>query len=253
MSRVGTTFLDLGKYLDGENPGSGPQDGTPTNGLNGDKDKIDLAVGTGHNADGTHKAAVIDAANLKSTVPDGSSLEQDATSKKLKIKALGVATEMLADDAVTKAKIAADTAGAGLKQNTDGSLSPDVDGTTITVNGTTGKLVVTQLSGLSIIPFSFNGTDEMATIGGRLSTASSGIPIPPGTVKKLNISTAAGSIASSTVELAVATRTNITVDKSALGGGEFLCAVIVGGSATGVTAGFASAEPIYGSIEYLPT
>jgi len=252
MARVATTYLGLGKWLDGENPGSGPQDGTLSDGLNGDKNKIDVALGTGHNTDGSHKSAVIDGAQLKSTCVDGSSLEQNATTKKLNIKALGVVAAMIADDAVTKAKLASDTPGAGLKQNTDGSLSPDVDGTTITVDGS-GKLAASQASGKIIIPFSFNGTDEMATIGGRLSTASSGIPIPPGTISKLYVASATGTIAESTATLVVSSASIITVDKAALGGTEYTCMVMVGGASTAVVAGFAAAEPIYGTIVYIPS
>jgi len=107
--------------------------------------------------------------------------------------------------------------------------------------------------GKIIIPFSFNGTDEMATIGGRLSTASSGIPIPPGTISKLYVASATGTIAESTATLVVSSASIITVDKAALGGTEYTCMVMVGGASTAVVAGFAAAEPIYGTIVYIPS
>src|SRR3989304_9047637 len=104
MARLGTSNINLGTWLDGENPGAGSQSVDST-GLNGNWSKLDK-FGVEHNADGTHKAAVIDGANLKSTAADGSTLEQDATTKKLKIKDLGVSTGKIADNAVTTLKIA---------------------------------------------------------------------------------------------------------------------------------------------------
>lgn len=59
----------------------------------------------------------------------------------IRVKAGGVDTLQLKDDSVTKDKVAADVAGDGLKQNANGSLSPDPDGSTIEVNGS-GKLAV---------------------------------------------------------------------------------------------------------------
>lgn len=105
MARKGTTNLNLGTWTDKENPGAGSQDVDNT-ALNGNWLKIDSALGAAHNADGAHKNAVIDGANLKSTVADGSSLVQDGGTKKLKVNAGGIATSHLADSAVTSAKIA---------------------------------------------------------------------------------------------------------------------------------------------------
>jgi len=115
--RVGTANLDLGTWPLGVNPGAGPQNVSETDptlagqGSNGDQVKIDIAVGTQHNRNGTHKDAVIDAASLKSTTVDGSTLIQDASTKKLRIKnsgdgTPGVATANIQDAAVTNAKLA---------------------------------------------------------------------------------------------------------------------------------------------------
>jgi hypothetical protein len=51
----------------------------------------------------------------------------------IELKNLGVVTGRIADDAVTKAKVNADVAGAGLGQNADGSLEAKVDGSTIEI------------------------------------------------------------------------------------------------------------------------
>jgi hypothetical protein len=245
MSRIGTAFLNLGKWLDGENPGSGPQDGTPSDGLNGDKDKIDLAIGTGHNVNGTHKAAVIDGANLKSTVVDGSTLEQDSVSKALRAKDLGISTAKLANDAVTKIKVAADVAGSGLKQNDDGSLSPDVDGTTIQV-GSNGKLsLVGSLTNGLPIPFAFSDTGQICMFAGREVANNQGIPVPPGTAK---IMIASGSeLAVSTQAFTIAANSKIYVDLSALGLNEYVCCLYVNEQATAVVCGLTT-RPLYGTI-----
>jgi hypothetical protein len=104
MSRKGTSNLNLGTYTDGENPGAGSQDVDNT-GLNGNWIKIDTAVGTDHTTAGAHKSAVIDGANLKSTVADGSTIVQDGGTKKLGIPASGITATQLAADAVETAKI----------------------------------------------------------------------------------------------------------------------------------------------------
>lgn len=108
MARVGTTFLNLGMYLLGENPGAGSQVEDST-GLNGNWFKLDVAVGTQHNSDGTHKDAVIDAASLKSTVVDGTTLLQDSSTKKLKVKDKGITATQINDAAITTTQIASAT------------------------------------------------------------------------------------------------------------------------------------------------
>lgn len=105
MARVSTGSLDLGMWLDGENPGAGSQVSFPNSGLNGNAMKVQVAVGTQHNADGTHKDNVIDKNNLKTTVCDGASIEKDS-SVGLRVKALGILSGMLAAGAVIAGKIA---------------------------------------------------------------------------------------------------------------------------------------------------
>lgn len=104
MARKGTTNLNLGSWTDKENPGAGSQDVDNT-ALNGNWIKIDSALGPGHNADGSHKNAVIDGANLKSTAADGVSIVQDGGTKKLKVNSGGIASSHIADGAVTSNKI----------------------------------------------------------------------------------------------------------------------------------------------------
>lgn len=89
MARIGTPLLNLGCWLDGENPGAGSQTVDNT-GLNGNWIKLDTAVGMEHNPDGTHKPDKIDGPSLKTTVADGSSLEATGTPRKLQVKALGI-------------------------------------------------------------------------------------------------------------------------------------------------------------------
>lgn len=107
MARISTGSLDLGTWAEGEAPGAGSQ--TEDNpGLNGNWIKIQRQVGTGHNADGTHKNDIIDGPNLRTSVADGASLELTGSPLKLRVKALGITTAMIADDAVTAAKLADD-------------------------------------------------------------------------------------------------------------------------------------------------
>jgi hypothetical protein len=89
MARVGTPLLNLGCWLDGENPGAGSQTVDNT-GLNGNWIKLDTGVGTGHNPDGSHKADVIDGPSLKTTTVDGTSLKATGTPRKLSVNELGI-------------------------------------------------------------------------------------------------------------------------------------------------------------------
>ena len=89
MARVGTAVLNLGMWLDADNPGAGSQSVDNT-GLNGDKIKLETAIATEHNANGTHKDDKIDGPALKTTVADGSSIEATGTPRKLQLKALGI-------------------------------------------------------------------------------------------------------------------------------------------------------------------
>lgn len=114
MPRVGTANLNLGKWLDGDNPGAGPTTGDSL-GLNGNAEKIDNAVGTQHNADGTHKNDVINGNSLKASVADGTTLEfnNPTGSKVLRIK----------DGGVTGAKFASGIVDASTLQLVSGVLS----------------------------------------------------------------------------------------------------------------------------------
>lgn len=91
MARIGTPLLGLGTWLDNENPGAGSQT-VPNTGLNGNCLIIDVAVGTGHNADGSHKANIIKGSNLVQaggdSVVDGTTLEFNAN--KIRVKALAI-------------------------------------------------------------------------------------------------------------------------------------------------------------------
>jgi hypothetical protein len=89
MARVGTPLLNLGCWLDGENPGAGSQTVDNT-GLNGNWIKLDTATGVGHNSDGSHKADSIDGPSLKTSAFDGSSLELVGSPRKGQVKPLGI-------------------------------------------------------------------------------------------------------------------------------------------------------------------
>jgi hypothetical protein len=105
MARIGTSLLNLGTWPDAENPGAGSQSVDST-GLNGNFIKLDTAVGSHHNADGTHKANIIDKASLKTTVADASTIELDGTNG-LQVKDAGITAAKLATDAVETLKIKA--------------------------------------------------------------------------------------------------------------------------------------------------
>jgi len=96
MSRSTTTNLSLGVFDEGDNPGAGSKTVANT-GLNGNWLILDAAVGVGHNADGTHKADVIDGPNLKTSCADASTIQLTGSPLKLNVK----------DDGITGAKIAA--------------------------------------------------------------------------------------------------------------------------------------------------
>jgi hypothetical protein len=114
MARATTPRLNLGMWDDGDNPGAGSKTEIVGNtGLNGNWLRIDLAIGTEHNADGTHKTGVIRAENLNDDVVDGITIIRDAITKKLKIgnipgvhlQDLSVTTNKIVDGAVTRSKI----------------------------------------------------------------------------------------------------------------------------------------------------
>lgn len=129
----------LGVWDDGDDAGAGTKGVTVALGgvgLNANWETLDVAVGTEHNADGTHKANKIKGSNLVQSggdsCVDGSTLE--FSSNQIRLKDLGVTTAKINTDAVTAAKLNADCAGTGLDQDTDGSLMVHVDAVTIDFN-----------------------------------------------------------------------------------------------------------------------
>lgn len=97
--RVGTTFLNLGMYPRGTKPGAGSR--TADNpGLNGDKQKIDRAVGTEHNPDGSHKDGIIHAAQINADIADNVTIEKDVASGFLKVMADAIGGPQLNSTAV---------------------------------------------------------------------------------------------------------------------------------------------------------
>ena len=95
------------------------------------------------NSGSTFSIDLSSASGLESTVPgdvtgqlqvklDGSTLARSSSG--MKVAALGITASELAASSVTKAKIAADVAGAGLGQNIDGSLEVNTDGTTLEIS-----------------------------------------------------------------------------------------------------------------------
>jgi|GEM_PF-4608604 len=153
MARVGTAYLNLGKWLDGDNPGAGPTMGDSL-GLNGNFDKIDNAIGPGHNADGTHKNDVIDGNSLKASAADGSTLEfsNSSGSKVLRVKNAGITLAKLNSNVADGVYIqlggggltipSTSLLGTQMANHTIGAAQLDTisayrvnDGTTIDVNG----------------------------------------------------------------------------------------------------------------------
>jgi len=91
MSRGTTPNLGLGVWDDGDVPGAGSKTVVST-GLNTNQLIVDIAVGTEHNVDGTHKDDKIDGRSLKASVVDGSTLEASASTgaKVLRVKDAGI-------------------------------------------------------------------------------------------------------------------------------------------------------------------
>ncbi len=101
-----------------------------------------------------------------------------------------------------------------------------------------------------LIPFSFGDADEMATFGGRLTLSTSGIPVPPGTVK-IMIAGASNNKSTSSVSLVLSADSIVSVDLSALGSNEYSCMLVVNGSSTGVVASLTT-RPLFGTILFYP-
>lgn len=176
MALVLTTNLSLGTWTDGENPGAGSQTVDNT-GLNGNWLKLDAAVGTEHNANGTHKDDKIAGASIKAAFADGSTLEMSAatSTKTIRVKddgvtgaklnanvvddstlevsaATGTKTLRIKDSGVTQAKMAVKEYAAMLEQaSTDAPsatvLSNTLGGTVVWARTGTGTYTAT-LSGV---------------------------------------------------------------------------------------------------------
>ena len=152
MARVGTTFLNLGKWLRGENPGAGSQ--TVDNlALNGNWIKLDIALGTQHNADGTHKSAIIHGNNINEDAYDGSTLEKDTSVNKARIKDAGVIAAKIATDAITTVKIIDDAI-------TQAKMANDSVGTAEIINSnvTTAKIADSAVTSAKV------ASDEISII-----------------------------------------------------------------------------------------
>jgi len=172
MSRTATTNLAMGVFDDGDDAGAGSKTVSCASGgvgLNANWVTLDNAVGTEHDAAGAHKANVIKGSNLIQTggnsCVDGSSLEFNANA--IRVKALGIATGMIAADAVDKTKLAADCAGTGLDQDADGSLKVHVDAATIDFSG--DELQV-QHDGLNIHTQIYSGQEVAGLAAGNTIT-----------------------------------------------------------------------------------
>jgi len=219
MSRSTTPNLGIGVHDEQDNPGAGSKTVAAGNvGLNGNWLLLDTAVGTGHNADGTHKADVIDGPNLKTTVADATGIQLTGTPLKLNLKddgvtgakiaaafadnstletsaATGAKTIRIKDAGVTKAKLAADVcddttieldASNGLQVKDDGITAPKISHD----NTRTKVCFVCNIATSA-------GTDYAVCSGAQLS-ASMGIPMPrAGSITKISVCDA-GSLLSGT-------------------------------------------------------
>jgi hypothetical protein len=218
MARVGTPNLNLGTWTDNENPGAGSQTVDNT-GLNGDKIKIDTAVGTGHNADGSHKPAVIDGPSLKTTAADGSTLELAGSPAKLRIKDEGITGIKLNASVVDNdsLQVSASTGAKTLqlKQVKAGKIlgsgtGKAVDASTIGLNGsnelevkddaiTSPKLSHDNTRTKILLTFATDPTTGFGVLGGVVTDNTKGAPMPrAGCITAVSGCTAAGTVTTAT-------------------------------------------------------
>jgi len=223
MARVATTNLNLGMWLDGENPGAGSQSVDST-GLNGDKIKIDLALGTEHDPAGTHKADKIDGPSLKTTVADGSTLQASGTPRKLSVKSEGIqgthlnanvvdndSLEVSASTGVKTVRIKTIKAGKLLGSGTGKA----VDGSTIQLNGSnelevkdasvTGpKISHTNTRTKVVLAFGIDVSTAYGTVGTIVTSLTLGVPMRlPGCVTGVSAISAAGTVVSKALTYSV--------------------------------------------------
>lgn len=229
MSRTATSNLALGCFDEGDNPGAGSKTVVSGNtGLNGNWLIIDAAVGVGHNADGTHKADVIDGPNLKTSVADATGIQLTGSPLKLNLKddgvtgakiaaafadgstletsaATGAKTIRVKDAGITKAKLASTVAdGTSLELDATNGLQIKADGVTaakISHDNTRTKVCFTCNIATSV------GTDYATCSGAQLS-ATMGIPMPrAGSITKISVCDA-GSLYTGTANYGVKTFTS---------------------------------------------
>ena len=193
MARVGTSNHDLGMWAQGENPGAGTQDQAAVGkALNDNWKKIDNFA-AGVNADGTFKSAVILPANLDPTVVDGVTLDQDTSTKKLKVHAQGVDTPQLKDGAVAAAKMA--TAAVGTGALIDGAVTePKLAAGAVSTRALADHNVTDQKIAHGArarkVMFSFSilnlTAPGWASVNGILTSSGQGLPMTqPGSVTAL--------------------------------------------------------------------
>jgi hypothetical protein len=212
MARVGTPNLNLGAWTDNENPGAGSQTVDNT-GLNGDKIKIDTAVGTGHNPDGSHKADAIDGPSIKTTAVDGSSLQANGSPRKVSVKDLGIQKNHINSNVADGDSLVKDGTSGQLKINTikAGKLlgtgtGKAVDNTSIDLNGSNelevkdAGIASTKISHDNtrtkiLLTFSTDPTTGFGQIGGVVTSSTVGVPMPrAGCITGISGCTAAGAV-----------------------------------------------------------
>lgn len=195
MARVGTPNLNLGAWTDNENPGAGSQTVDNT-GLNGDKIKIDTALGTGHNPDGSHKADAIDGPSIKTTAVDGSSLQATGSPRKLSVKDLGIQKNHINSNVPDGDSIVKDGASGQLKVNVikagkilGTGTGKAVDASSIDLNGsnelevaaggiTSAKIAHDNTRTKILLPFATDPATGFGVIGTGITGDTLGIPMP---------------------------------------------------------------------------
>ena len=195
MARTVTSGDIVAQWDDGDNPGAGTKDLSITGGgtgLNANFKEISNVIKQEHNADGTHKTAVIDGTNLKSTVADGSTIQKNGSSKlevisgsitATQLKTTGgseaVTTATIRDNAVTTAKIndsAVTTAKINAAAVTLAKMGTNaVDATIITHdnNRTKANFQLVSSSESSGAYFTFQGITLSSSLGVSMTRAGS--------------------------------------------------------------------------------
>jgi hypothetical protein len=198
MARVATTYLGIGMWGLGENPGAGTQDPTVIGiGLNDNFKIIDKALGTAHNSDGTHKTDVIDGPMLKTTTADASTIELAGSPLKLRIKDLGVTLAKVATAGATSGQAiiyngativwGAPTATPGALSITTAMMQDDaITAPKISHDNNRTKFNLTFI-------FTAGTVNTYATHGGVVTTASLAVPMTKaGSITNMRVCDQAG-------------------------------------------------------------